>query len=89
MSHLPFGPTAYFTLTNPVLRHDIPECTPSSQAYPHLIIDGLNSKVRIRKEGAAVIVMLSTPTLSLNHPPHPMCLLHQDSTILCCAIVCM
>mmetsp|Transcript_28129 Transcript_28129/g.40059 ORF Transcript_28129/g.40059 Transcript_28129/m.40059 type:complete len:291 (+) Transcript_28129:15-887(+) len=45
VSHLPYGPTAYFTLSSCVLRHDIPECTPASQAYPHLIIDGLNSKV--------------------------------------------
>lgn len=45
VSHLPFGPTAYFTLSNCVLRHDIPDCTPASQAYPHLIIDGMNSKI--------------------------------------------
>ena len=43
--HLPFGPTAYFTLTNCVLRHDIAECKPASQAYPHLIIDNLNSNL--------------------------------------------
>ena len=45
ISHLPYGPTAYFTLSNCVLRHDIAECKPASQAYPHLIIDGLNSKI--------------------------------------------
>jgi U3 small nucleolar ribonucleoprotein protein IMP4 len=70
ISHLPFGPTAYFTLSNCVLRHDIPECTPSSEgemslfgcypffsvnhyyhlyniytAYPHLILDNLNTKI--------------------------------------------
>lgn len=45
VSHLPFGPTAYFTLSNCVLRHDIPECTAASQAYPHLILDNLSSKV--------------------------------------------
>ena len=45
VSHLPYGPTAYFTLSNCVLRHDIPECTPASQAHPHLILDGLNSAV--------------------------------------------
>ena len=39
VSHLPFGPTAYFTLTNCVLRHDIPECTPSSE--------GLNENLSI------------------------------------------
>lgn len=48
VSHLPYGPTAYFQLTNCVLRHDIPECQPASQAYPHLIIDGLNSKIGSR-----------------------------------------
>lgn len=45
VSHLPFGPTVYFTLSNCVLRHDIPECTPASQAYPHLILESLNSRV--------------------------------------------
>ncbi len=43
--HLPYGPTAYFTLSNTVLRHDIPECQPASQAHPHLILDGLDSKI--------------------------------------------
>lgn len=43
--HLPFGPTAYFTLLNTVLRHDIPDVSPASQANPRLIIDGLNSAV--------------------------------------------
>eukprot|EP01041_Mallomonas_annulata_P010722 gene10722-22388_t len=45
VSHLPFGPTAYLSLSNCVLRHDIPECKPASQAYPHIIIDNLNSKI--------------------------------------------
>ena len=45
ISHLPFGPTAYFTLSNSVLRHDIPECKPASQAYPNLILHGMHSKV--------------------------------------------
>ena len=45
VSHLPFGPTAYFTITNCVMRHDIPECKPASQAFPHLIFESLNSKV--------------------------------------------
>lgn len=46
--HLPFGPTAYFTLTNCVLRHDIAECTPASQAYPHLILDNMTTRVGSR-----------------------------------------
>jgi rRNA maturation protein Rpf1 len=45
VSHLPFGPTAYFTLSNCVLRHDIAECTPASQAYPHLILDNMTTSV--------------------------------------------
>lgn len=43
--HLPFGPTASFTLSNCVMRHDIPDCTPASQAYPHIITDNLETKV--------------------------------------------
>ncbi|VDK81960.1 unnamed protein product [Litomosoides sigmodontis] len=43
--HLPFGPTAYFTLTNVVMRHDVPECGTMSEQYPHLIFDGLTSAV--------------------------------------------
>jgi U3 small nucleolar ribonucleoprotein protein IMP4 len=45
VSHLPFGPTAYFTLSNCVLRHDIPDCTPASQAYPHMIFESFESSV--------------------------------------------
>lgn len=48
ISHLPFGPTAYFTLSNCVLRHDIPECKPASQQYPHLILEGMNSTTGLR-----------------------------------------
>lgn len=45
ISHLPFGPTAFFTLSNCVLRHDIPEVTASSQAYPHIILENLGTKI--------------------------------------------
>ncbi|KJH52136.1 brix domain protein [Dictyocaulus viviparus] len=43
--HLPFGPTAYFTLSNVVMRHDIPEREPMSEQYPHLIFHNLGSKL--------------------------------------------
>eukprot|EP00605_Chrysophyceae_sp_TOSAG23-4_P000826 GSChrysophyteH1.ASY1.ANO1.916.1 assembled CDS len=51
ISHLPYGPTCYFTLSNCVLRHDIPECSHASQAHPHLILEGLTTKVgrRVRQ----------------------------------------
>jgi len=37
--HLPYGPTAQFSLINPVLRHDLkdPNLGTVSEAYPHLI----------------------------------------------------
>lgn len=37
--HLPLGPTAYFTLSNCVLRHDIADRGTVSEVYPHLILD--------------------------------------------------
>jgi len=38
--HLPYGPTAQFSLINPVLRHDLkdPNLGTVSEAYPHLIM---------------------------------------------------
>lgn len=45
ITHLPYGPTASFTLSSCVLRHDIPECGHASEAYPHLIIDGFETKI--------------------------------------------
>ena len=43
ISHLPYGPTAYFTLYNVVLRHDIENCGTMPEQYPHLIFNNLNS----------------------------------------------
>ncbi|CAI5745550.1 unnamed protein product [Peronospora destructor] len=37
--HLPYGPTAYFSLSSTVLRHDIEDRATISEAYPHLIIN--------------------------------------------------
>lgn len=45
VSHLPFGPTAYFTLSNTVMRHDVPKIGTMSEAYPHLIFHNFNSKL--------------------------------------------
>ncbi len=46
VTHLPFGPTAYFGLCNVVLRHDLKDkVDPVSEAFPHLIFDGFNSKI--------------------------------------------
>jgi len=43
--HLPYGPTAYFSLTNTVLRHDIEDRATVSEAYPHIILNNFNSKI--------------------------------------------
>ncbi|XP_013394125.1 U3 small nucleolar ribonucleoprotein protein IMP4 [Lingula anatina] len=43
--HLPYGPTAYFTLSNVVMRHDIPDVGKMSEAYPHLILNNFTSKL--------------------------------------------
>lgn len=43
--HFPYGPTAFYTLHNVVLRHDIPDRGTVSEQYPHLIFHNFNSKL--------------------------------------------
>ena len=44
--HLPLGPTAFFTLSNAVLRHDLdPPAAPMSEAYPHIILNNFNTNL--------------------------------------------
>jgi U3 small nucleolar ribonucleoprotein protein IMP4 len=44
--HLPLGPTAYFTLSGAVLRHDLEGgAAPMSEAYPHVIVDGMRTEL--------------------------------------------
>lgn len=45
VSHLPYGPTAYFSLSNCVLRHDIENKGTISEAFPHLVFNNLNSSL--------------------------------------------
>ncbi|KAH7528066.1 hypothetical protein FEM48_Zijuj05G0032200 [Ziziphus jujuba var. spinosa] len=48
ISHLPYGPTAYFQLLNVVTRHDIKDketIGTMPQAYPHLIINNFTTKM--------------------------------------------
>ena len=58
VSHLPFGPTAYFTLSNTVMRHDIPKIGTMSEAYPHLIFHNFNSKLGERVSCKLVISVI-------------------------------
>jgi U3 small nucleolar ribonucleoprotein protein IMP4 len=47
--HLPLGPTAFFTLSNTVLRHDLdPPAAPMSEAFPHLILHNFQSTLGTR-----------------------------------------
>ncbi|ORX48906.1 Brix-domain-containing protein [Piromyces finnis] len=48
VSHFPYGPTAYFTLSNVILRHDIPDRGTVSEAYPHLIFNNFTTKLGTR-----------------------------------------
>lgn len=42
--HLPLGPTAFFSLSNTVMRHDLdPPAAPMSEAYPHIILDNFET----------------------------------------------
>ncbi len=43
--HFPYGPTAYFSLHNVILRHDIPDRGTISEQCPHLIFDGFNTRL--------------------------------------------
>lgn len=48
--HLPYGPTAYFSLSNVVMRHDIPNVGPVQEIYPHLIFHNFTTKLGKRLE---------------------------------------
>jgi U3 small nucleolar ribonucleoprotein protein IMP4 len=50
ISHFPHGPTAFFTLSNVVLRHDIPEAMEKkvSEAYPHLVFSNFTTRLGSR-----------------------------------------
>jgi len=43
--HLPFGPTASFSITNTVMRHDIPDVGTMSEAAPHLIFHNFKTEL--------------------------------------------
>lgn len=45
ISHLPYGPTAYFTLSDVVMRHDIENIGTMSEQYPHLIFHNFKSSL--------------------------------------------
>jgi len=48
ISHFPYGPTAYFNISNAILRHDIADRGTMSEAYPHLVFHNFSSKLGSR-----------------------------------------
>jgi U3 small nucleolar ribonucleoprotein protein IMP4 len=50
VSHLPYGPSAFFSLSNTVMRHDIEKRGTVSEAYPHLVFNNFKTALgeRIR-----------------------------------------
>jgi len=43
--HLPYGPTAYFNMSNVTMRHDIPELGTMSEQFPHLIFHNFKTQL--------------------------------------------
>jgi len=54
--HLPHGPTAYFTMTDIVMRHDIPDIGKVSEAAPHLVFH--NFKTRLGERCMSILKYL-------------------------------
>eukprot|EP00184_Porphyridium_aerugineum_P001294 CAMPEP_0184699144 /NCGR_PEP_ID=MMETSP0313-20130426/5519_1 /TAXON_ID=2792 /ORGANISM="Porphyridium aerugineum, Strain SAG 1380-2" /LENGTH=284 /DNA_ID=CAMNT_0027158183 /DNA_START=55 /DNA_END=905 /DNA_ORIENTATION=+ len=66
VSHMPFGPTAYFNLSNVVMRHDIPkeQLGKASEAVPHLIfanMDGTKLGNRLKNIIQALFPPVNNP----------------------------
>jgi U3 small nucleolar ribonucleoprotein protein IMP4 len=66
VSHFPHGPTAFFTLHNVVLRHDILNAGNQSEAHPHLIFENFTSKLGKRVE--TVLKNLFPPGVKKDSP---------------------
>lgn len=66
ISHLPYGPTATFTIYNTVMRHDIPNVGTMSEAYPHLIFHNLKTKLGERVRPIYLLYFNSYSTFTFN-----------------------
>lgn len=51
ISHMPYGPTAYFNLSDVTMRHDMPNIGTMSEQYPHLIFHNFKTDLgqRVQK----------------------------------------
>ncbi|XP_055373237.1 U3 small nucleolar ribonucleoprotein protein IMP4 [Condylostylus longicornis] len=48
ITHLPYGPTAFFSISDVVMRHDVTDVGPMSEQKPHLIFHNFKTKLGIR-----------------------------------------
>lgn len=61
--HLPLGPTAYFTLSGGVLRHDLEGgSAPMSEAYPHVVLNNFQTPLG-RRVGNILKCLFPIPKL--------------------------
>jgi U3 small nucleolar ribonucleoprotein protein IMP4 len=60
--HFPVGPTIHFGVSGVVLRRDVPDAPPMSSAFPHLIFEGLSSRLGGRVK-AALQALFPVPRL--------------------------
>lgn len=45
---MPYGPTAFFQMSDVIMRHDVPDMAPMSEQYPHLIFHNFKTDLGIR-----------------------------------------
>ena len=61
--HLPLGPTAFFTLSGAVLRHDLEGgASPMSEAFPHVILNNFNTDLG-RRVGNVLKCLFPVPRI--------------------------
>mmetsp|Transcript_1138 Transcript_1138/g.2803 ORF Transcript_1138/g.2803 Transcript_1138/m.2803 type:complete len:302 (-) Transcript_1138:329-1234(-) len=59
--HLPLGPTAYFTLSGAVMRHDLEGgAAPMSEAYPHIVLNNFSTELG-RRIGSVLKCLFPIP----------------------------
>ena len=54
--HLPYGPTAYFTMSDVIMRHDLKDIGTMSEQFPHLIFH--NFKTKLGKRAMSILKYL-------------------------------
>jgi len=56
ISHLPYGPTAFFGISNCVMRHDLGDVPTMSLAFPHLVFTNFSTKIGERIGARTMVI---------------------------------